>query len=64
MSEEVTHGEVSSKYCRARCFAAARRRQLGVKGVKYSKAEAESMRAAISKVVEEGQREFEVSDWS
>jgi hypothetical protein len=34
-----------------------------VKGVKYGKAEREVCRAAISKVVEEGQREFEVSDW-
>ena len=35
-----------------------------VKGVKYGKAEREACNAAISKVVEEGQREFEVSDWS
>jgi hypothetical protein len=34
-----------------------------VKGVKYGKAEREVCNAAISKVVEEGQREFEVSDW-
>jgi len=34
-----------------------------VKGVKYGKAEREVCSAAISKVVEEGQREFEVSDW-
>ena len=34
-----------------------------VKGVKYGKAEREVCHAAISKVVEEGQREFEVSDW-
>jgi cold shock CspA family protein len=34
-----------------------------VKGVKYGKAEREACSAAISKVVEEGQREFEVSDW-
>ena len=34
-----------------------------VKGVKYGKAEREVCSAAISKVVEAGQREFEVSDW-
>jgi hypothetical protein len=34
-----------------------------VKGVKYGKAEREVCSTAISKVVEEGQREFEVSDW-
>jgi cold shock CspA family protein len=34
-----------------------------VKGVKYGKAEREVCSAAISRVVEEGQREFEVSDW-
>jgi len=34
-----------------------------VKGVKYGKAEREVCSAAISKVVKEGQREFEVSDW-
>jgi len=31
--------------------------------LKYGKAEREVCSAAISKVVEEGQREFEVSDW-
>jgi cold shock CspA family protein len=35
-----------------------------VKGVKYGKAEREACSAAISKVVEEGQRDFEVSDWT
>jgi CspA family cold shock protein len=35
-----------------------------VKGVKYGKAEREPCSAAISKSVEEGQREFEVSDWT
>jgi CspA family cold shock protein len=35
-----------------------------VKGVKYGKAEREPCSAAISKFVEESQREFEVSDWS
>jgi CspA family cold shock protein len=35
-----------------------------VKGVKYGKAEREVCRAAISKSVEESQREFEVSDWT
>jgi hypothetical protein len=35
-----------------------------VKGVKYGKAEREVCSAAISKVVEEGQRDFEVSDWT
>jgi len=35
-----------------------------VKGVRYGKAEREVCSAAISKVVEEGQREFEVSDWT
>ena len=35
-----------------------------VKGVKYGKAEREACNAAISKVVEEGQRDFEVSDWT
>jgi CspA family cold shock protein len=35
-----------------------------VKGVKYGKAEREACRAAISKSVEESQREFEVSDWT
>ena len=34
-----------------------------VKGVKYGKVEREVCRAAISKSVEESQREFEVSDW-
>jgi cold shock CspA family protein len=35
-----------------------------VKGVKYGKAEREACSAAISKSAEEGQREFEVSDWT
>ena len=35
-----------------------------VKGVKYGKVEREVCRAAISKSVEESQREFEVSDWT
>jgi CspA family cold shock protein len=35
-----------------------------VKGVKYGKAEREPCSAAISKFVEESQREFEVSDWT
>jgi hypothetical protein len=34
-----------------------------VKGVKYGKAEREVCSDAIAKVVEEGKREFEVSDW-
>jgi len=64
MSEEVTHGEGLIELLSSALFAAARRRQLGVKGVKYSKAERKACSAAISKVVEEGQREFKVSDWS
>jgi len=35
-----------------------------VKGVKYGKTDREVCNAAISKFVEEGQREFEVSDWT
>ena len=35
-----------------------------VKGVKYGKADREVCSAAISKSEEEGQREFEVSDWT
>jgi hypothetical protein len=35
-----------------------------VKGVKYGKAEREPCSAAVSKSAEEGQREFEVSDWT
>jgi CspA family cold shock protein len=35
-----------------------------VKGVKYGKAERDRCSAAISDFVKEGQREFEVSDWS
>jgi CspA family cold shock protein len=35
-----------------------------VKGVKYGKAEREPCSVAISKSVEEGQGEFEVSDWT
>jgi ClpP class serine protease len=35
-----------------------------VKGVRYGKAEREACSAAISKFVEESQREFEVSDWT
>ena len=35
-----------------------------VKGVKYGRAEREPCSAAVSKCVEESQREFEVLDWS
>jgi cold shock protein len=35
-----------------------------VKGVKYGKAERDRCSAAISDFLKEGQREFEVSDWS
>jgi hypothetical protein len=35
-----------------------------VKGVRYGKAEREACNSAIARFVEEGQREYEVSDWT